>query len=67
MGVEVALNAATGTNLPVARRTTRAIERTRERLSTGLKVNSGGDDATAFIEARTLDNRKRRAVTLVVI
>ena len=57
MAQEVKLSASTRTNLLSLQATTRLIGRTQERLSTGLKVNSALDDASAFFQARSLTNR----------
>ena len=57
MAQEVKLTAGTRTNLLSLQATTRLIGRTQERLSTGLKVNSALDDASAFFQARSLSNR----------
>lgn len=53
----ISLSSATISNLLALRRTTEAIGKTQERLSTGLKVNSAVDDAIAFFDARTLTHR----------
>jgi flagellin-like hook-associated protein FlgL len=57
MAQEVKLTAGTRTNLLSLQNTTKLIGRTQERLSTGLKVNSALDDASAFFQARALTNR----------
>jgi len=57
MAQDVKLSAATRTNLLSLQATTRLIGRTQERLSTGLKVNSALDDASAYFQARSLTNR----------
>ncbi|MBT4939279.1 MAG: flagellin [Rhodospirillaceae bacterium] len=54
---EISLSAATQTNLLALQRTTKAIEITQERLSTGLRVNSAVDDSIAFFSASTLTHR----------
>ncbi len=54
---DIALSAATRTNLLSLTRTSRLIGRTQERLATGLKVNSALDDALAFFQAQGLNNR----------
>src|SRR3546814_5328974 len=53
----VSLSAAVRTNLLTLQRTARQIDITQTRLSTGLKVNSAIDDASAFFTARALTNR----------
>ena len=53
----VSLSAAVRTNLLTLQRTARQIDTTQTRLSTGLKVNSAIDDASAFFTARALTNR----------
>jgi len=57
MASQVNLSAATRTNLLALQNTTKLIGRTQERLSTGLKVNSALDDASAFFQSRSLQNR----------
>ncbi|MCK6454302.1 MAG: flagellin [Alphaproteobacteria bacterium] len=57
MAAQVNLSAATRTNLLALQNTTKLIGRTQERLSTGLKVNSALDDASAFFQSRSLVNR----------
>ncbi len=57
MAAQVNLSAATRTNLLALQNTTKLIGRTQERLSTGLKVNSALDDASAFFQSRSLMNR----------
>ena len=59
MSDRIALSAATRANLLSLQSTTKLIGRTQERLSTGLKVNSALDDATAFFQARALSNRAK--------
>lgn len=54
---KVSLSEAVRGNLLSLQRTTRTIDQTQTRLSTGLKVNSALDDAAAFFTARALDNR----------
>src|ERR1043165_2487372 len=54
---DITLSTPTRTNLLSLQATTRLIGRTQERLSTGLKVNSALDDASAFFQARSLTNR----------
>jgi flagellin-like hook-associated protein FlgL len=57
MADEIKLSAATRTNLLSLQSTTKLIGRTQERLSTGLKVNSALDDASAYFQSRSLNNR----------
>ncbi len=57
MAQDIKLSASTRTNLLSLQATTRLIGRTQERLSTGLKVNSALDDASAYFQARSLTNR----------
>ncbi|MCC6469245.1 MAG: flagellin [Alphaproteobacteria bacterium] len=57
MAQEVKLTASTRVNLLSLQNTTKLIGRTQERLSTGQKVNSALDDASAFFQARALTNR----------
>jgi len=57
MAQDIKLSASTRTNLLALQNTTKLIGRTQERLSTGLKVNSALDDASAFFQARSLTNR----------
>ena len=54
---KVSLSEAVRGNLLSLQRTTRTIDQTQTRLSTGLKVNSAIDDAAAFFTARALTNR----------
>ena len=51
-------------NLLTLQRTTNLIETVQTRLSTGLKVNSAIDDASAFFTARALTNRAADLNTL---
>ena len=53
----VSLTQAVSGNLLELQRTATLIDQTQTRLSTGLKVNSAIDDASAFFTARALDNR----------
>lgn len=53
----VNLSSATRTNLLALTKTTSLIGKTQERLSTGLKVNSAVDNAIAFFQARSLNDR----------
>ena len=57
MSDKVELSAAIRSNLLTLSRTTDLIDRTQDRLSTGLKVASALDDAAAFFAARGLSNR----------
>jgi flagellin-like hook-associated protein FlgL len=54
---KVSLTQAVSGNLLELQRTATLIDRTQTRLSTGLKVNSAIDNASAFFTARALDNR----------
>ncbi len=53
----IGLSGATQSNLLALQRTTAAIERTQERLSTGLRVNSAIDDSVAFFASAALTHR----------
>ena len=53
----ITLGAASRSNLLSLQSTTSLIGRTQGRLSTGLKVSSALDDASAFFTARSLTNR----------
>jgi len=57
MANDVNLSASIRTNLLSLQRTNALFERTSERLSTGLKVNSALDGASSFFSARSLNNR----------
>ncbi len=57
MAQEVTLSAAIRTNLLALSDSTSLIDRTQSRLSTGLKVASPIDDATAFFESKSLSDR----------
>ena len=57
MSDRVELSAAIRSNLLTLSRTGDLIDRTQDRLSTGLKVSSALDDAAAFFAARGLSNR----------
>lgn len=57
MADEVKLSASSRANLLALQSTTKLIGRTQERLSTGLKVNSALDDASAYFQSRSLNNR----------
>jgi flagellin-like hook-associated protein FlgL len=54
---KINLSAGVRSNLLTLQRTTSQIETVQTRLSTGLKVNSAIDDASAFFTARALGNR----------
>jgi len=54
---DITLSSATRNNLLSLQSTTNLIGRTKERLATGLKVNSAIDDALAFFKARNLNSR----------
>jgi flagellin len=54
---DVNLSASIRTNLLSLQSTNALFERTSERLSTGLKVNSALDGTSAFFTARSLNNR----------
>lgn len=54
---QIALSAGTRANLLSLQGTAQLLSRTQERLSTGLKVNSPLDDASAFFTSRSLNNR----------
>jgi flagellin len=51
------LSSAVRSNLLTLQRTGRLIDTTQDRLSTGLKVNSAQDDASAFFTSRALNFR----------
>ena len=57
MAQSISLGAASRSNLLSLQNTTSLIGRTQNRLSTGLKVSSALDDASASFTARTLSNR----------
>ncbi len=57
MAQEITLSTATRSNLLSLQNTTNLIDKTQERLATGLKVNSAIDDALAFFRARNLNSR----------
>ena len=57
MANDVNLSASIRTNLLSLQSTNALFERTSERLSTGLKVNSALDGTSAFFSARGLNNR----------
>ena len=57
MAKDVTLSSAVRTNLLALNQTQDLINRTQERLSTGLKVATPIDNATAFFEAKALSDR----------
>jgi flagellin-like hook-associated protein FlgL len=57
MATDINLSASIRTNLLSLQSTNALFERTSERLSTGLKVNSALDGTSAFFTARSLNNR----------
>lgn len=57
MADRIELSAAIRSNLLTLSRTSDLVDRTQNRLSTGLKVNSALDDAAAFFAAQSLNNR----------
>ena len=54
---DINLGSATRANLLSLQSTQSLIDRTQNRLATGLKVNSPLDDALAFFKARNLNDR----------
>jgi flagellin-like hook-associated protein FlgL len=54
---KIFLSAGVQSNLLTLQRTTKLISTVQTRLSTGLKVNSAIDDASAYFTARSLTNR----------
>ena len=54
---KINLSAGVQSNLLTLQRTTKQIDVVQTRLSSGLKVNSAIDDASAFFTARALSNR----------
>ena len=54
---DIQLSSAVRSNLLSLQGTTDLINRTQERLSSGLRVNSPVDDAKAFFEAKALNDR----------
>ena len=54
---DITLSAAVRSNLLALANTARLIDRTQDRLSTGLRVNSPIDDAKAFFESKALSDR----------
>ena len=57
MAQDINLSASIRTNLLSLQSTNALFERTSERLSTGLKVNSALDGTSAFFSAKSLNNR----------
>jgi flagellin-like hook-associated protein FlgL len=57
MANDINLSSATRTNLLSLQTTQTLINRTQNRLATGLKVNNALDDALAFFKARNLNSR----------
>ena len=57
MATDINLSASIRTNLLSLQSTNALFERTSERLSTGLKVNSALDGTSAFFRAKSLNNR----------
>jgi flagellin-like hook-associated protein FlgL len=56
---DITLSAAVRSNLLSLDQTSKLINRTQDRLSTGLAVNSPVDDAKAFFESKALSDRAR--------
>ncbi len=54
---DITLSAAVRSNLLALSETSKLIDRTQDRLSTGLRVSSPVDDAKAFFEAKALTDR----------
>jgi flagellin len=54
---DIILSSGVRGNLLSLQNTARLLERTQERLATGLKVNSALDDPTAFFTSASLNNR----------
>lgn len=54
---DIQLSSAVRSNLLSLQGTTDLINRTQERLATGLRINSPVDDAKAFFEAKALNDR----------
>ena len=54
---DITLSSAVRSNLLALSETSKLIDRTQDRLSTGLRVNSPVDDAKAFFEAKGLSDR----------
>ncbi|MEZ5669630.1 MAG: flagellin [Alphaproteobacteria bacterium] len=61
---EIALSAPIRANLISLTNTTGLINKTQNRLATGLKVSSALDDASAFFKASSLNNRASDLATL---
>ncbi|TAL03993.1 MAG: flagellin [Rhodospirillaceae bacterium] len=61
---DINLSSATRTNLLSLQTTQNLINRTQNRLATGLKVNSALDDALAFFKARNLNARAADLTTI---
>ncbi len=61
---KINLSAGVQSNLLTLQRTTKLIGTVQTRLSTGLKVNSAIDDASAFFTARALSNRANDLIGL---
>jgi flagellin-like hook-associated protein FlgL len=57
MSDQINLTAATRTNLLSLQNTQTLINRTQQRLATGLKVNSALDDALSYFESKNLNQR----------
>lgn len=57
MATNVNLSSSIRTNLLALQSTNKLFDRTSERLSTGLKINSALDGASSFFAARNLNNR----------
>ncbi|MFT5180571.1 MAG: flagellin [Alphaproteobacteria bacterium] len=57
MAQSITLSAAVRSNLLALENTSKLIDRTQDRLSTGLRVNSPVDDAKAFFESKALSDR----------
>jgi flagellin-like hook-associated protein FlgL len=57
MAEQINLSASSRANLVALQTTTKLIGRTQARLATGLKVNSALDDASAYFQSRSLNNR----------
>ncbi len=53
----ISLTASMRSNLLSLQNTNKLMDQTQERLSTGLKVNSAIDDASAYYTASSLTNR----------
>lgn len=57
MAESITLSAAVRSNLLALANTSKLIDRTQDRLSTGLRVGSPVDDAKAFFESKALSDR----------